>query len=176
MNITLTDGQSNAFKKGKKWYKKQNKQVFRIAGYAGTGKSTIVFALIEELGLNPMKDVLFLTYVGKATLPLRKNGLPAKTIHSALYERKVKKVRDDEGHVILDDNGKPLTKAKFVLKDEIGHNIKLIVVDEAGMVPASMSDDIESFGIPVIYLGDPGLVKRLGNFINCGNVLLGSIY
>ena len=65
MNITLTDGQSNAFKKGKKWYKKQNKQVFRIAGYAGTGKSTIVFALIEELGLNPMKDVLFYNEVIK---------------------------------------------------------------------------------------------------------------
>ena len=135
MGLTLTEGQSKAFKKGIKWYKKQNKQVFRIAGYAGTGKSTIVFALIEALGLKPKSgEVLFLTYVGKATIPLRKNGLPAKTIHSALYERIVIPVRDDSGKIMFDDNGKMIVKAKFHLRDEIGHNIKLIVVDEAGKI------------------------------------------
>ena len=47
--IELTKGQKEAVDKAKHWYNTGYKQVFEIAGYAGTGKSTVVNTLIEEL-------------------------------------------------------------------------------------------------------------------------------
>ena len=57
-----------------------------IAGYAGTGKSTlvkfIISALSQEFGIDPDKDVVFTSFTGKATQVLQmqrynhlKNGL-----------------------------------------------------------------------------------------------------
>ena len=85
MGIVLTKGQDKAIKKAKKWYLTSSEQVFKIQGWGGTGKTTIVFALINELNIS-LNDVLFVTYVGKATIPLRHNGLLAKTIHATTQE------------------------------------------------------------------------------------------
>lgn len=156
MAILLNKGQCRILEACKKWFRKQDKQVFKITGYAGTGKSTIVFKLIEELGLDSKTEVLFVTYVGKATLALRKNGLLAKTIHSAFYYREEEYVMAPDGLPILLPNGRYKKKGTFKLKKEIDPNIKLIVIDEAGMVPKNMSDDLKSFNLPIIALGDPG--------------------
>ena len=50
--IELNTQQLEAVKKGKKWFKSLNKQVFEIAGFAGTGKSTIVDIIIKECNLD----------------------------------------------------------------------------------------------------------------------------
>lgn len=152
MNITLTKGQEKAIKKAKKWWH-STEQVFKIQGYAGTGKTTIVFALIEQLNL-PLDDVLFVTYVGKATLPLRQNGLRAKTVHSACYRRKNDYVLDEFGRPIITESGRYKKEQGFALKEYLPSNIKLIVLDEAPMCNKKMTDDLKSFGIKIIALGD----------------------
>ena len=50
--------------------------------------------------------------------------------------------------------GKPIYKKIFVKVDQLPENIKLIVVDEGGMIPETMGNDILSFGLPVLVLGD----------------------
>ena len=130
-----------------------SKQTYEISGAAGTGKTTCIKYFIERLGLS-YDEVLFVAFMGKAATQMARNGLPAKTIHSTIYEYTEKIARDDEGKIILLPNHKPKLIHSFELKDHISKKIKLIVLDEAGMVDERMGKDLLSFGIPVIVLGD----------------------
>jgi exodeoxyribonuclease-5 len=75
------------------WYTSPNRtaEVFRLFGYAGSGKSTITRYVIERLGLKPMDrrggggGVLFAAFTGKAALVMTRKGTPASTIHSLIY-------------------------------------------------------------------------------------------
>lgn len=151
--MELTNDQKNTFKKAIKWWRTSYQQVFVIQGRPGTGKTTVINKLIEEFNVD-IRDVLFVTYVGRATLPLRKNGLAAKTIHSACYYRKEDYILDQYGNPIILKNNRYKKEGKFVLRPQLPDNIRLIVVDEGGMVPGNMCDDLESFGIPIIVTGD----------------------
>lgn len=109
--ITLTDHQWAGIKKAKQWFKEAIReyqpdlsshffmspekkstipQVFVFAGYAGSGKSTCVGRMIEELGLTE-EEVMYMAPTGKAakvlTRKLRNDGWnrDATTIHKAIY-------------------------------------------------------------------------------------------
>ena len=72
-------------------------QVFRVFGYAGTGKTTITRHAIAELGLGTKErdaaastvsgigGVLYAAFTGKAALVMTRKGTPASTIHSLIY-------------------------------------------------------------------------------------------
>jgi exodeoxyribonuclease-5 len=92
MTFTPSDMQRNAINAIKHWYENRSKeqQVFRVFGYAGTGKTTIVSHAIGELGLKPGTaglggDVLYAAFTGKAALVMTRKGTPACTIHSLIY-------------------------------------------------------------------------------------------
>lgn len=153
--MKLNKMQAVAVKECTKWFKRQSidkKPWFEISGAAGTGKTTVVRCIVEELGLSP-DEVMYMAFVGKATLALRLNGLNAQTIHSSIYELKKVPARDEAGKIIM-KHGRPLMKNVFVLKSSLPPNIKCIVLDEGGMVNNIMGVDILSFKIPVIVLGD----------------------
>ena len=99
-DITPSDTQNIALQKIKHWFQNETelKQVMYVAGYAGTGKTTIVKFAIQELDLkicdlqkirkNPdasKNGVFFAAFTGKAALVMRKSGVPASTIHSLVY-------------------------------------------------------------------------------------------
>ena len=67
------------------WFENRTKdqQVFRVFGYAGTGKTTITRSAIAELGLDG--GVLYAAFTGKAALVMTRKGTPAQTIHSLIY-------------------------------------------------------------------------------------------
>lgn len=153
MGIDLTNEQVYCIYKLENWWNNQEKQLFQISGAAGTGKTTIVKYFIERLGLK-YENVLFMTFMGKAAMQLVRNGLPAKTIHSALYRYEEIVERDENGHMIFTDKGKVKLKHEFVLKEKIPKKIKLFVIDEASMINEKMGKDILSFNRPVITLGD----------------------
>lgn len=135
------------------WWHKSNEQIFEIMGPAGSGKTTIILYLIERLGLT-LEQVLFVAYMGKAAMVMAQKGLPAKTIHSTIYRYEKEMVVED-GHIVLNANGRPKTKLVQQLKDKISNKIKLIVVDEGGLVNEEIGRDLASFGVPIIALGDP---------------------
>jgi len=110
-----------------------------ILGYAGSGKSSIINYFINEMDLN--EETVFCTFTGKASLVLRKQGLPSKTIHSLIYNAYKNK-----------HTGKFIFKLKPILDEDY----KLIVVDEISMVPKKLLDDLLSFNVPIVALGDPG--------------------
>lgn len=92
MTFTPSDMQGKAINAIKRWYENRTteQQIFRVFGYAGSGKTTIVSYAIGELGLKPGVaglggDVLYAAFTGKAALVMARNGTPACTIHSLIY-------------------------------------------------------------------------------------------
>ena len=74
------------------WHRRGEQQVFRLFGYAGSGKSTLTAHAIAELGLDGDEPrsgdrggVLYAAFTGKAALVMTRKGTPASTIHSLIY-------------------------------------------------------------------------------------------
>lgn len=127
-------------------------QVFRLFGYAGSGKTTLAKHLAQDVA----GQVLYMAFTGKAALVLRRKGCTgASTIHSAIY-----KPEED-----------PITgEAEFILNpDSAVASAALVVVDEVSMVGEDLAKDLLSFGTKILVLGDPAQlppVKGEGYFIN----------
>ena len=85
--------QDEALKAVSKWLKEGKSPVFRLFGYAGTGKTTLAKHFAEHVD----GDVLFAAFTGKAAQVLRSRGASnAKTIHSLIYRpRGEEKVADE---------------------------------------------------------------------------------
>lgn len=121
-----------------------------IAGYAGTGKSYLVNAIVDAFGFSE-EEVAYACYTGKASLVLQKQGKNACTLHKLLYVS----YPDGYGGFIH----KP--------KDRLDENLKLIVVDEISMCPKDLWRLLLSHGIYIIGLGDPFQLPPIGdNTIN----------
>ena len=116
-------------------------------------KTTIIKYFIERIGLS-FEEVLFTSFSGKAVSQMARNGLPARTIHSSIYDYVETYARDENGALIIKSNGKVKKTFQFVLKDHLNKNIKLIVVDEGSMVGEKLAVDLLSFGLPTVCLGD----------------------
>jgi exodeoxyribonuclease-5 len=165
-------------------------QVRKLFGYAGTGKST----LAEEI--NAMVDgrALACAYTGKAASVMAKKGLPgASTVHSLIYtpagdgQQRVKeleaelklleKVEDKSRGLAMRltavrrslDEAKANSGPQFVLKEESEVSYApLVILDECSMVGERMAEDLLSFGVRLLVLGDPAQlppVRGTGYFI-----------
>lgn len=132
-------GQQKALGRVARWFKHdtKTKPFFYLAGYAGTGKTTIAkyFAQYVE------GTVMYAAFTGKAALNMAKNGCDgASTIHSLIYTPKVHK----DGTVEFRLNREsPLVDAA------------LLVIDECSMVDNKIGRDLLQFGVPIVVLGDP---------------------
>jgi exodeoxyribonuclease V len=187
-DVVLTATQEKAIGELVDWFKHRagKQKIFRIFGFAGTGKTTITKYAIGELGLdiyNECPEVLFAAFTGKASYVMRKHGTPAKTIHSLIYsvseasELQVieanKKLAELElsaikvsgtDRVLIDAQIQAIkTQIKEMKLPRFGLNIdsavrdcKLLVLDEVSMVGPEMAADLLSFGKPILVLGDPG--------------------
>src|SRR4051794_15913182 len=102
-------------------------QVFRVFGYAGTGKTTLAKEVASMVG-----RVQYAAYTGKAALVLRSKGcFNASTIHGLIY-------KPEDG-----PDGKPT----FVLNPEspvCGAGV--VIIDEVSMVAEDLAKDLLSFG------------------------------
>ena len=94
LSFTPSAPQARAIADISDWYQNRRhlQQVFRLFGYAGSGKSTITAHAIEAMGLSVEPDegrwigrVLFAAFTGKAALVMTRKGTPASTIHSLIY-------------------------------------------------------------------------------------------
>ncbi|WP_323015240.1 ATP-dependent DNA helicase [Devosia sp.] len=129
--------QDSALKAVSAWLKdRDGPQVFRLFGWAGTGKSTLAVHLAQDV-----RNVKFAAFTGKAALVMRKRGCKgAQTIHSLIYT------------LVSEKDGEP----RFVLDDEsAAADADLIVIDEVSMVDEQLGRDLLSFGVKVLVLGDP---------------------
>lgn len=143
--MTLTDKQEKGLRLAISRYK--NKEPFTvIAGYAGTGKSTLVQYIIQELNI-PSGEISYVAYTGRAALVLKNKGCPgATTAHKLLY------------HTTELPDG----TFKHTPKDRPDKPLRLIVVDEVSMLEKTQWDILMKWGIHVICLGDPFQLPSIG--------------
>lgn len=108
-----------------------------IAGYAGTGKSTLVRYIIDALNVEEDR-VCHCAFTGKAAEVLKKKGNKnVATLHRLLYE-----------HI-------PRPAGGFFRKPKPFIDYDVIVVDEVSMAPKSLMELLFKHQVYVICLGDP---------------------
>lgn len=183
--VQLTPEQENALNAVTDWYGTTPESIhmvrepFRLFGPAGTGKTTLVKRLARALGTG---NIVYGAYTGKAAHVLRRKGVPATTIHSAIYrpvdnaeararhrvvERELYDYEHDSHHA-AEEKVRQLRAELAELEEAIRHGVEfelnptsewadadLIVLDEVSMVNEKIGLDVESFGVPVLVLGDP---------------------
>ena len=121
---TPSAGQAAFFKKFESFLKSDDTfSAFILRGYAGTGKTTTVKAIVAYLKTNKFKSVL-LAPTGRAAKVLSNySGESASTIHKKIYRRK-------SSVDIL---------ASFSL-NENKHTNTIFIVDESSMISGTMND------------------------------------
>ena len=145
--------QDAALKTVSQWLKSKSKQVFRMFGYAGTGKSTLARQIADDTN----GSVCFAAFTGKAASVMRQKGCyGATTIHSLIY-------------IPIDSDSKTNSpEFELNLESEVA-DAELVIIDECSMVDEKLAKDLLSFGIPVLVLGDPAQlppVSGAGYFTN----------
>ncbi|AAT69489.1 exonuclease V [Alphaproteobacteria phage PhiJL001] len=174
--------QNTALSRVDEWLASGHSPIFRLFGYAGTGKTTLAKHLAEGVS----GRVKFAAYTGKAAQVLSEKGCPATTIHKLIYVPKSKSKTRLNGlqQQLVDmvrDLSQTLTQAQIdqrsdVLKcraqiKEEEENLRgmmfqknleselygcsLLVVDECSMVDMQVGQDLLSFDVPILVLGDP---------------------
>ncbi|MGD9212948.1 MAG: AAA family ATPase, partial [Desulfobacteraceae bacterium] len=158
-------GQQTALDSVAQWLKKKNQPVFKLFGYAGTGKTTLARYLAQDV-----RKVLFGAYTGKAASVLREKGcVEASTIHQLMYlpaEKSRQKLRDLQetlnellAETPVEDH--PDCKAIVSLKQDIDkekqrlkqpmfvwnpnsviYDANLLIIDEVSMVDEKMGMDL----------------------------------
>ena len=163
-DITPSDTQARAIAAIKHWFESRTheSQVFRLFGYAGTGKSTVLKLALDELGLAPhcserdgkcVPGVVTATFTGKAALVLRRKGTPARTIHSLIYS--VIEATEEEIAEAAKRSSRP-SRRRTVCPALSAPRPKRPSRPCASMVGDEMARDLISFGKPILVLGDPG--------------------
>ena len=140
--------QDQALKAVSRWLVAGRPQLFRLFGFAGTGKTTLARHFAENVD----GEVQFAAFTGKAAQVLRSKGATnARTIHSLIYRPRGEEAVSDE------TTGKTSINPTFSLNRQSPvSRAKLIVVDECSMVDEQLGRDLMSFGTPILVLGDPG--------------------
>ena len=167
-----------------RWHQQGSQQVFRLFGYAGTGKTTLAKHFAEGV----KGPVYFGAFTGKAAYVLQQKGcFGATTIHSLIYnpqDRSRKNLRQLEDELLSlkseyqrnqmpeeeIENQEPIIKLRNQIRVE-EENLKrpafalnpespikdasLVIIDECSMVDERMGMDLLSYDTPVLVLGDP---------------------
>ena len=159
LDMELSGDQQKALKELLSWYKDPDRSRFiTLGGYAGTGKTTLISIFKNELAkLDKGVKIAFCSYTGKAAQNLKNKLKEAgalnvkdsvSTIHGLIYTP-----REDAGGQI----------AGWDRKDALERH--LIIVDEASMVDGLIWQDLLSYDIPIIAVGDHGQLPPIsGNF------------
>lgn len=117
------------------------KQVRTCGGYAGTGKTRLLSHLAAA---RPMWRVC--AFTGKAASILRRKGVHAWTIHASIY-RSVWE-------------GSRFVRWEKKSKRDLG--CEGFLIDEASMVSKDIYEDLLSYGLPIIAVGDHGQLPAVG--------------
>lgn len=121
-----------------------DRQILSLGGYAGTGKTTLIAHLIAK-----WDDIAVGALCGKAAHVLRTKGVDAKTLHSMIYLP------------FENAEGKVCYRKRNYLPD-----VRTIIADEASMIDEFLLEDLKSFDLPILAVGDHGQLEPVGKSPN----------
>lgn len=142
-SFNYTNGQKNVLSKISNYIKSKTKDYFVFAGYAGTGKTTVVENIVNSARKNNL-NVIIAAPTNKAVLRLTekaKDNYDAtfKTLHSLIYGSP----NEDTGEWVPDIN--------------LSSN-DIVIIDESSMIDTDVWKDIQEYiidvGAKVILIGD----------------------
>lgn len=171
--IQLSPQQNLAVHDVLRWYNDPARPlVHRLFGFAGSGKTTLAQYIAELLA--PQGGVQYAAYSGKAANVLQRKGCHgASTIHRLIYKPVGKsraELRELQDKIDFENDPaelerlaqqiaeleRELATPSFVLNpDGPLRGAPLLILDEVSMVTEQMAADLESFGVPILCLGDP---------------------
>lgn len=181
--------QQNAIAKVVAWLRDPHaQQVFYLAGYAGTGKTTLAKHLVSLAS----GRWHFAAFTGKAAFVLKQKGCwDASTIHSLIYRpagmSKAEELKQLDIRIAFLSEAKDLTaeqkerlKQLKAYREEVLLNrrpqfsiwdgsplfdpeVEGVVVDEVSMVDEYLGRDLESFKKKILVLGDPAQLPPVGS-------------
>ena len=177
--MKLTDDQEKSYDKIMKWMGGSGDWCYKLAGYAGTGKTTLLQHIINEMDELP----LCCAPTGKAASVLEKkltDSAVVTTVHKALYSPVSPCTEKLEAMILelkKDPDNKELkqaiaTEKKEMSKKKLAFTSKLkkdeykgftFIVDEASMINKKMAADFEYSGARVLFVGDPGQLPPVGD-------------
>jgi len=179
-DFTPTKQQLEAVQVACDWYfsAPHTRQAFIcIGGLAGTGKTSIIPFILHKLNVN---KVAHLAYTGKAADNMQRKGMNgAGTIHSHCYIPEDEEEEETEAEMERKNrNTSDHRKKKFSLKNKmckfkkrkvIAGDPELVVIDEGSMVGKDIFNDLLSYHVPILVIGDFGqLTYQLSlNSFNC---------
>lgn len=133
--MNWSPSQQEALSKFQTWYQSDH-PLFALAGYAGTGKSTLQKEIVSSIP----GTVILAAPTGKAAHRLAQvAGQDASTIHSLIYTP----YRD-----------KQTGELRFTYEDP-QVSASLLIIDEASMVTDRMASDLADAFPRILYVGDP---------------------
>lgn len=133
-------------------FKPQDHAAYILRGYAGTGKTTIIAAIVKMLHRLD-REVILLAPTGRAAKVLAHHaGYPAFTIHKEIYRQR--KVGEIDASFDLDINK---------------HTNAIFVIDEASMI-ANDSNGLSPFGTGQLL---EDLVSYVYSGVGCKMILVG---
>lgn len=155
----LSQDQAAALQAIGAWYKGKTAPFITLGGYAGTGKTTLIAYLRKALqDYEETTKVAFCAFTGKA----------ARVLDNRLKEHKVVRGADNVSTIHsliytanLDEHG---AVANWQLKDKLEYD--LIIVDEASMCDEGIWNDLLSFNVPILAVGDHGQLPPVGSAFN----------
>ena len=174
----LNQEQSNAAKKVEEWMKSPtSKWMFKLAGYAGTGKTFLLAKIINNI----KGQFWCCAPTGKAAsvLSSKLDGVQVMTVHQLMYQPKQQSISQltemiakakaepsKEAQERIDEEKAKLSNSKpgFHIKDDslLKHG-DIVIVDESSMVTTKMRDDFERHGAKVLFVGDEGQLPPIGS-------------
>ncbi len=142
-------------------------EIFILSGYAGTGKTSVISALVKTLSAYKKRSIL-LAPTGRAAKVLAQyTQKKAITIHKKIYAFDMDS--DNNGSLMLDENT---------------HKNTLFIVDEASMIPAfskkdspdlfssrNILDDLikyvfSGYQCKLLFIGDPAQLPPVGTSLS----------
>lgn len=165
--IVYTNGQETAWQMFAKFYLSEHETVFVLKGYSGTGKSTVVARMIQELTkLNQMRQLVDPDWVGLevcVTATTNQAALSLSQATSGIYETGT--IHSLLGLRVMQQDYRQRGKTKLVATRREKLANKLIFIDEVSYIDQDLLRFIfsETENCKIVFIGDPAQLTPIGS-------------
>lgn len=172
MDITFTDSQKRAYSKLMEFIKDEEANVFILKGYAGTGKTTLMRKLVEEMNSRHEPYSLLASTGRAAKILANATGYETHTIHSEIYKftdlnQDLETVANSREINDVDSTGQLYLNFELTTKSHIGQTKPhYYIIDEASMV----SDAVDKNAAQAIF-GSGQLLSDLFHYDSEGKYI-----
>jgi ATP-dependent exoDNAse (exonuclease V) alpha subunit len=160
-HLTFNQDQSAAAEKLEQFINDPNTQVFILTGHAGTGKTSMISAIIRYLNERKQTAILLASTGRAAKVVGEKTGYHAETVHKHIYQLNTN----------ISDEKNKIQKLTFRLRTNTSQLNTVYIIDESSMISDHPVESVFiNFGTgrllsdlffyagnrKIIFLGDPG--------------------